>query len=283
MVFTRDDLFERGHTRRSIARAVDEGALRRLRRDRYAKSDVPDLIAGASSIGSRLTCISLLRLLGIFVLSSSDTHVRLRRNRSRFDAGRAAFCRLHWADADTDADRFLHVTTLKEAVLHSLRCQSPRATIATLDSLVHHRLMSVDELGSLFAEVPARFRAILRLVDPSAESGPETFVRLILRTLGVDFECQVEIVGVGRVDFVVDGWLIIECDSKAFHEGWEKQKRDRQRDLAALRLGFVTVRPLASEVLGDPSSVQHALQEVIDRLSPRFSGRRRTQLRKNSQ
>jgi very-short-patch-repair endonuclease len=38
---------------------------------------------------------------------------------------------------------------------------------------------------------------------------------------------------VGRVDFLVEGWLIIECDSKAHHEGWDKQRRDRRRDLAA--------------------------------------------------
>ncbi|MBQ3358837.1 MAG: hypothetical protein IJG47_08055 [Microbacterium sp.] len=280
MVFTRDNLFDRGHTRRSISRAVDEGRLRRLRRDRYAEGDIPEAVAHASAIGARLTCISLLQMLGVFVLSSSETHVRLRRNRSRFDAAHARRCRLHWYDGERDA--LLHVTGLKEAILHSLRCQTPRAAIATLDSVVHHGLMTMTELRRLFDSLPPGFRAILNLVDPTAESGPETFVRLMLRTLGVDYECQVVIVGVGRVDFVVDGWLIIECDSRAFHEGWEKQRRDRQRDLAAMRLGYVTVRPLASDVLGDPASVQCALRDVIERLGPRLSGRRGTQLRKNA-
>ncbi|MCY1159280.1 MAG: hypothetical protein MOP51_2305, partial [Citricoccus sp.] len=49
---------------------------------------------------------------------------------------------------------------------------------------------------------------------------PESLMRLILCDLGVEFSLKVKIVGVGRVDFVVDGFLIIECDSKAFHQGW---------------------------------------------------------------
>ena len=35
-------------------------------------------------------------------------------------------------------------------------------------------------------------------------------MRLMLRGLGCQIEVQVVIPGVGRVDFVVDGWLIVE-------------------------------------------------------------------------
>lgn len=48
---------------------------------------------------------------------------------------------------------------------------------------------------------------------------------------------------------VVDGWLIVECDSKAHHEGWDAQKKDRRRDLRAAALGYTTVRPLAEDIL----------------------------------
>lgn len=95
------------------------------------------------------------------------------------------------------------------------------------------------------------------------ESGPETLVRLILRGLGCDVDVQVQIPGVGRVDFVVDGWLIIECDSKAHHEGWDAQRRDRRRDIAAAALGYTTIRPLAEDLLYAYDATATAIRAVI--------------------
>ena len=88
-------------------------------------------------------------------------------------------------------------------------------------------------------------------------------MRLLLRSIGVDFETQVWIPGVGRVDFVVDGWLIIECDSREFHEGWDKQREDRYRDLAAAAQGYVTIRPLASDVLRNTSWVRELVVDTL--------------------
>ncbi|WP_313362753.1 hypothetical protein [Microbacterium sp.] len=110
---------------------------------------------------------------------------------------------MHWAE--DGAASALHVTSLDAAVRHAVRCQSPRASVATLDSLLHQRLITMDELRAIFARLPPRFGAVLALADASSESGPETFVRLLLRSLGASFETQVHIPGVGRVDVVVDG------------------------------------------------------------------------------
>ena len=63
------------------------------------------------------------------------------------------------------------------------------------------------------------------------------------------------IAGVGRVDLVLDGWLVIECDSREFHEGWMPQQRDRARDLALAALGYVTLRPWASAIMWQPETV----------------------------
>jgi very-short-patch-repair endonuclease len=129
--------------------------------------------------------------------------------------------------------------------------------------------MSEDEVAAVFAGLPMRFRALLSLVDPSAESGPETFMRLILRALGVSFHTQVYIDGVGRVDFVVEGWLIVECDSRGFHEGWDKQVEDRRRDMAAAKRGYVTIRPLAADILRPESGLGAEILAIRDALRPR--------------
>ncbi len=88
-------------------------------------------------------------------------------------------------------------------------------------------------------------------------------MRLLLRTLGHDVQVQVEIAGVGRVDLLVDGWLIVECDSRGFHADWAARRRDLRRDLAAARLGYTTVRPLAEDILFAYDDLVSAMRDVL--------------------
>jgi very-short-patch-repair endonuclease len=82
--------------------------------------------------------------------------------------------------------------------------------------------------------------------------------------LGFSVEVQVVIRGVGRIDLVLDGWLAVECDSEAFHSGWESQKRDRRRDAALAARGLVSYRPIAEDIMYDPDSVIDALRGLRD-------------------
>lgn len=263
MVYSRADLRAQGMTPLRIANAVRAGALIRIRRDRYASANLDAHVHEAVRIGGRLSCLSVLQQLGVFVHRSRGLHVHIVRGGSRLRTPRARSTTLHWHPAIEQAE-LLHVASLIDVVRHAVRCQEPRAALATLDSLLFLGFMTREDLIEVFDTVPRRFRSLLALADGSAESGPETFVRLILRTLGVPFETQVRIPGVGRVDFMVDGWLIIECDSRAFHAGWEQQVADRRRDLAAARLGYTTVRPLAADIMDHPDRLRLTLIDILD-------------------
>lgn len=266
-VFSRGELLDAGWRPRAITDAVRTGALQRLRRDRYAASTLPSDVARAVRSGGRLCCLSLLRLLGVFVMSCDAVHVQLAPNTSRVPIAREDGIRRHWVRCDEPAPR--HVVALTDALAQAVRCQSLRAALATLDSAAHLGVVSMHQMELVFRQLPARFGVLRRLMDPSAESGPETCMRLILRSLGLRFETQVRIPGVGRVDFLVEGWLIIECDSREFHEGWEKQQEDRRRDIAAAKLGFITVRPLAADILWHHDRVHADIQEVVSALRTR--------------
>lgn len=266
-VLTRAEL---GMTGRQITDAVRAGTLLRLRRDRYAAPLVLPEAAEAVRIGGRIDCLSVLRLIGIFILEgSSCLHVHLPPDASRIRHPRAGTARLHW-QRGRRGPAPLHVVALEDAIVQAVRCQAPRAAIAMLDGLLHHRVLTMAQLRELFTLLPARFGALLPLVDGTAESGPETFMRLILRTLGVRFESQVTLPGIGRVDFLVEGWLIIECDSKAFHEGWAKQVEDRHRDMAGAEQGYVTIRPLAADLMHEPGATRDRIARVIGVLGPRM-------------
>lgn len=268
-VFTRADLLRDGMTGRQITAAVRAGLLRRVRRDRYAVAHTDDDVIEAVRVGGRLSCLSLLQAIGVFVHSCDALHIQVPHGTSRLRTPATPTTRLHW-HVPTDDEPSLHAGSLTVAVRESVRCQEPRAAIATLDSVLHHRLLTLEQLTVIFATLPARYRAILRLVDPSAESGPETYMRLILRALGLRFQAQVYIPGVGRVDFLVEGWLIIECDSRQFHEGWGKQVDDRNRDLSAAGLGYVTLRPLAGAIMDDAEEVRRSVAAAVEALGARL-------------
>ncbi len=143
--------------------------------------------------------------------------------------------------------------------MHSVLCQEPRAAIATLDSALHLRLIDELDLDDIFAVLPRRYRSLRRLVDASAQSGTETLMRLILRSIGCRIEPQAWFPDVGYVDFLVDGWLVIECDSREFHGGWAAQARDRERDLALARLGVVSLRVTAADIMWRADRVRAAI------------------------
>jgi len=272
-VFSRADLLEAGSSGDDITRAVKAGTLVRLRRDHYSYADVDARVAEAVRVGGRVSCVTLLQMLGVFVLKSSGLHMHLLPHMSRIRTRASRSTVMHWSRS-TQRDGPRHVVLLGDAVRQSILCQQPRAAIATLDSLLHLGLATRAQLEELFTLVPARLHVLLSLVDASAESGPETYMRLILRTLGVSYETQVVIPGVGRVDFVVDGWLIIECDSKEFHEGWDKQVADRNRDISSARLGYITIRPVASDILFDSNAVRQSISGVLDAFGSRARSRR---------
>lgn len=263
-------------SRADLDRALVDGRLVRARRDRYVPGDVhPDLLR-AARLGGRLDCVSLLRHLGIFVLERTPLHLQVDVGASRLPP-RAPGVVYHWRHSQAERES-LHGERV-EALAQAVRCQGPREAVATLDSALHLGFVGYEDLDLVFERLPRRYRALRGLIDARCESGSESLLRLILRTLDCDVEVQVVIHAVGRVDFVVDGWLIIECDSESFHSSWEQVKRDKRRDLAAAALGYTTIRIIAEDIFFHRDEIRVALQSALEhgRRTPKAPhGRRRT-------
>ncbi|MEU1972305.1 DUF559 domain-containing protein [Microbacterium sp. NPDC019599] len=250
-----------GATARDITVAVRDGRLLRPRRGRYLPAQTHADVQRAATQGGRLDCVSMLRLFGVFVLESSATHVQVDQHATRLPQPGAGIVR-HWRVSAAARDALL--TPVVEALVQAVRCQQPRAAIATLDSAWHIGVIDQHGIAQVFAALPRRFRRLRPLLDPRAESGTETLARLMLRSLGVRPELQVEIDRVGRVDLVVDGWLIIECDSEAHHADWKQLKADRRRDAMAAAQGYTTVRLLAEDILYHPDWVLGVLKDILN-------------------
>ncbi|MEV8271663.1 type IV toxin-antitoxin system AbiEi family antitoxin domain-containing protein [Microbacterium sp. NPDC077184] len=261
--FRRPDLRARGWTDRDLGAAVADGRLLRPRPGAYLTADASTDVIDALALGGRLTCVSALAHRGVFALDTSVLHVHLHTRRTSARTT-ARVVRRHWGTLRrVPHPRAASVEPL-DALACALRCQPPRSALASLDSALHGGHLRMDELDELFRLLPRRHRVLRRLIDARAESGPETLVRLLLRSLGAAFDVQVFIAGVGRVDFLVEGWLIVECDSREFHSDWDAQRRDRRRDQAAAALGYTTFRPIAEDIIWHPDVVRSALRGLLD-------------------
>ncbi|GGF47788.1 hypothetical protein GCM10010922_24530 [Microbacterium sorbitolivorans] len=262
------DLRADGTTRRGIRDNIDSGTLFHARRDYYVDGTASDAIKSAVRVGGHLDCVSLMRELGVFVLlPPTAIHVHIQQGRHWLRAPRSRSIRLaetnakivtHWRP--DPVDEHSTIAYLPRAVAQAVLCQSPRAAIATLDSALHLGVIGQADLCEVFGYLPERLQKLRKLIDGRAESGPETLARLLLRTLDCSIELQVEISGVGRVDLLVDGWIIVECDSRAFHGGWDQQSKDRMRDLAAAAQGYATLRPTANQLVNSPHRLTDAVR-----------------------
>ena len=152
--------------------------------------------------------------MGVFVRDRHPLHLQFTPATTRLPP-RPRDVVAHWRD--TAADRAALSVDLVSALAQACRCQQPRDAVATLDSAWHAGLIGEAEIAEIFRRLPCRYQALRDLIDPRCESGAETLMRLLFRALGCRVDVQVVLAGVGRVDLIIDGWLIVECDSKAYH------------------------------------------------------------------
>lgn len=178
---------------------------------------------------------SALRSYGIWVSHDTGTCIATPRTASRLPALRTGEYRL-WRDRLV-GERW-RVDVVEALAQHLPRIADPAHAVATLDSALNRRLVTPAELGALMARMPRRVRRLRRHLDAAAESGLESVLRYAIRAESWRVESQVRIDGVGRVDLVIDGWLVIEADGSAWHDDHESVDRDRERNAAIVRLGY---------------------------------------------
>lgn len=167
----------------------------------------------------------------------------------------------------------------------ALRCLPPRAAIASLDNLLHQRLITPAELAGIRARATAGERRWIDRADPLAESGLESITRLALIELGMRVRSQVRFPAQNaRVDLLVEDWVVVETDGDAFHD--EKvTTRDRRRDAALARRGYVVLRFRYAQVIYDLETVVQAVVSTVAahrrvRNAGKVAGRARSRLRR---
>lgn len=247
-----------GVSRQALSRAVREGTILRVRQGVSVTPSTPKTLALAAAHGGAVTCSAALRMHGVWALGDDPTlHVWLgSTGRVHHDD---CECVSHWHEGAT----MLGLAPLEEVLLHVYRCRGDEAFFASLESAL--RLRKITSVSRLRSRLPSGARWLVDFARRSADSGLESLLRIRLHLLGIFLESQVTITGVGRVDFVIDGVLILEADGAEHHEGGSRRHRDLQRDAAASMLGYETLRFDYAMIIRDWPKVQAAIIGALAR------------------
>lgn len=253
-----------GISRRMRAEEVDAGRLVRVRPGVFAVPTADPSLVMAAAHGGALTCTHALRLHGVWALESEGpVHVWLG-GRGRVHH-RGCACVSHY-DAGSAG---VGLAPLEEVLIHVYRCGGDEAFFAALESALVQRKLTRAARRRIRGRLPARAHWLVDLARSDADSGLESLLRLRLHLRGITLDCQVSIAGVGRVDFVLDGRLILEADGKENHDGPAHRHRDRVRDAAASALGYETLRFDYAQIVHAWPTVEAAVVAAVVRLRER--------------
>jgi len=159
----------------------------------------------------------------------------------------------------------LGVAEVSDALIHAFFCHGEEFFFCALESAWRRRLVGAGDRARIRARLPRAAQWLVDFARPDADSGLESLLRLRLHLHGIHVQTQVWIDGVGRVDFVVDGRLIIEADGEENHGG-AKRHKDLKRDAAASALGYESLRFDYSLILTDWHTVLEAILAALRRV-----------------
>jgi len=249
-------------SRQQLAAAADDGRIRRVRPGVFALPGTDPKVVAAAAHGGELTCAHALRAHGIWVLPQPDAEVHVWLGRAgRQHAHDGCACVVHHSTGRASVGLASPAT----ALIHAFRCLDREAFFAAYESAWNKRLLSASDRRRIRDALPKSAAWLLDLARPDAQSGLESLLRLRLHLLGIRLDCQVAIDGVGRVDFVVAGRLILEVDGRLNHASAERRHNDLLRDAAASAAGYETLRFDYAMVVYDWDRVIAAVLPAIGR------------------
>lgn len=262
-----------GVSSRPLRAAVTAGAVVQHAEGLYAVPGCAREQLARAALDGVLSCLDAARAHGLSVLGPDPrVHVLAARGSRRTWPG-AVPHRLGPPGAASARAVPVPVALGLVATLRSAaRCAPAAAAVSLVDEALRtHRCTRAQLLASCTGRDPL-WRAVLGLSDPRAASGIESFARVelveALRGLGLTVEVQVALRGVGTVDLLVDGWLVVELDGFAYHADRASYREDRRRNQVLSRHGHVWLRFTYEDVLRSRGDLAEQVLETWSRGRP---------------
>ena len=202
-----------------------------------------------------ISCVSAAQIYELPILMEErpqKTHLSVSYNRGMHPSKLRRFddvC-VHREQFLSDEERRTHVASIGTVLERVLVCMPLKVSLPMLDAARNRGLYDVSTLtipptGSRLPHL----REALSLSSERARSILETVARLQLIDMGLTPQVGVWIEGVGEVDMIILGFIIIEVDGWAFHSSKEQREKDLKRDRELLRRGYVVLRFTYDDVM----------------------------------
>ena len=155
------------------------------------------------------------------------------------------------------------MASLTDTLLHALRCLPATEAAVMVESALQQGRTTLDYLGQRLPGTrngPAR--AVVKLVDGTADSAIEVVARLIFRGQGIYTQTQVQPAG-DRIRRLPARRLPDRGDRRSTHLERAQVKKDRRRNNASTLTGYAVLRYGYHDVVYNPQKVIDEVWQVL--------------------
>jgi very-short-patch-repair endonuclease len=248
-----------GFSRHDIDTAIAAGTIARIRRGHYALPDAATAYRASIEMQGLLTCVSAAPAYRLWTLVPARAPHLCLGHRSA-PAGAVAHGR-----SRHPPHPWLPIAGLADVLVHALHCLPELQALVMVQCAVGRGDIDHGFLrNQLGGNRNGRARAVLDLLVPRADSVLEILANAAFRRAGLSLRRHVEIPGVGEVDFLIEECLVVETDGGSHLEPFQV-KKDRRRNNASLRGGYLVLRFGYDDVVHHPERMVAEVLAVLER------------------
>lgn len=248
---------EAGHSRRTIATAVSEGALFGVGRLWIASPSADPHKVAAARAGVVISCVTQASRLGLWVDGAAGApHVAAHPHAARIVV--APGTRVHRAQPLIPRHPDALEDPLENVLALACTCLPFEQALAIVESALNKRLVEKSQLLEL--PLAPGVRRIVVEATPFSDSGLETFVVPRLRWMKLRIVPQTWIAG-HPVDFLIGERLVLQIDGG--HHVGRQRARDNAHDALLRSMGYHVIRVGYIQMIEDWPGVQLSIMRAV--------------------